>query len=197
MASLFFNSPSPRIFTGSVAADTTARAQQIRRDRFPRRKNIELCQVHDRIRDAKRVVKTALRDTAVQRHLAAFKSAATRIAAPGFLPLVAGARSFAQFGADAAADADLADARTRRRMQIREREQAALFRCRSRRLALAALARTACSFFRHGPTPPLPRGAAPCESCRAPPACPGAPPPDEISANPGRGWSGACHRCSR
>src|SRR2546430_1947835 len=25
-------------------------------------------------------------------------------------------------------------------------------------------------FFRHGPTPPLPRGAAPCESCRAPPA---------------------------
>src|SRR5437870_10968537 len=32
---------------------------------------------------------------------------------------------------------------------------------------------------------------SPCESCRAPPACPGAPPPDAISANPGRGWSGA------
>src|SRR5205807_10611168 len=97
----------------------------------------------------------------------------------------------------AAAHADFADARARGRAQIRKREKAMLLGRRRRRLVLAALARAASSLFRHAPTPPLPRGAAPCESCRAPPVCPGAPPPDAISAGPGRGWFGAYHRCSR
>src|SRR5215467_9410264 len=179
------------------AADKSMCAKQLRSDRFTRRKNIQFFQVHHRIRDAKRIVETALRDAAVQRHLPAFKSAAARIAAAGLLTLVAGARSFAEFRADAAAHADLANARAQGRMQIRERKCAALFRCRSCRLVLAAFARTACSLFRHSLTPPLPRDAAPCESCRERPECPDARRPGANAAGRGRGWSGACHRCSR
>ena len=58
------------------AADKSMSAKQFRRDRLACRENIELFQIYDGIADAKRVVKTALRHAPVQRHLAAFKTAA-------------------------------------------------------------------------------------------------------------------------
>src|SRR5690349_18366103 len=179
------------------AADKTVRTKQVGSDRFARGENIQLFEVHHRIGDAKKIVEAALRDAAVQRHLAAFEPASARIAAAGLLALVAGARGLAELGADSAAYANLADARASGRMQIRERKRAALFRCPSRRLVLAAFARTACSLFRHSLTPPLPRDAGLCESCRERPACPGARRLDANAAGRGHGWSGACHQCNR
>src|SRR6266478_6433867 len=181
------------------AAHKTVRAEQIRRDRLAGRKNVQFRQVHDRIRHAERVVKAALRHAPVQRHLSAFKPAAARIAAARLLSLVAGARGFAKLGTHAASDANFALTRARRRLQIRERKRAAGLPRWRRRLVMSALAgpsRAAGTLFRHRFTPPLPRGAAPCGSCRVFPACPGARPPDAFSASRGRGWFDACHRCN-
>src|SRR5260370_30260995 len=91
-----------------AAANEPVRAQQLWRYRFAGRKDVQFRKVQNRILDAERVVKAALRHAAMQRHLAAFKSAPARIAAAGFLSLVAGTGSFAQLGAHAAADAPLA-----------------------------------------------------------------------------------------
>src|SRR4029077_13821470 len=115
------------------------------------------------------------------------------------LSLVAGSGGFAELGTHAAADAHFLLARAHGRLQIRKRVGSTRLPCRRRRFVLTTLAgptRAAGNFSRHRFTPPLPRGAAPCESCRAPPACPGAPPLDAFSAGRGRGWSDACHRCS-
>src|ERR1700731_3799577 len=66
-------------------AHKTMRAEQIRRHRFALGKNVQLFQIHDRVRHAERIMKSALRHAPVQRHLAAFKPATARIAAAGFL----------------------------------------------------------------------------------------------------------------
>src|SRR6266852_6440233 len=67
------------------AADEAVRAQQIRRHRLARGEHVEFLEVDDGIADAKRIVKAALRNAAMQRHLPAFETAAARIAAAGFL----------------------------------------------------------------------------------------------------------------
>src|SRR5712691_4300962 len=74
------------------AAHKTVRAEQLRSHGFTGRKYVQFRQVHDRVRHAKRVVKTALRHAPMQRHLSAFKAAAARIASARLLSLVAGAR---------------------------------------------------------------------------------------------------------
>src|SRR5260370_29736510 len=57
-------------------AHKAVRAEQLGSHRLTGRKNIQFRQVTDRIGHAKRVVKTALRHSPVQRHLSAFKAAA-------------------------------------------------------------------------------------------------------------------------
>src|SRR5579859_3910954 len=111
------------------AADEAVRAQQIRRHRFARGEHIEFLEVDDGVADAKRIVKAALRNAAMQRHLSAFKTAAARIAAAGFLSLVAGAGGPAEFRADAAADTHFFLARALRR---RSEERRVGKECRSR-----------------------------------------------------------------
>jgi len=101
--------------------------------------NVQFFQVHDRVRHTERIVETALGHAPVQRHLPAFKSAAARITAPGFLPLVAGASGLAELGADAAAHTHLFLARARRRLQVRQREETPSLRSRFCWLVLAAL----------------------------------------------------------
>src|SRR5260370_16047142 len=138
----------------------------------------------------------------MQRHLAAFKSTAARIAAPRFLPFIAGAGGFAELRAHAAAHAHLAVTRAGGRTKIRETRESE--RARSGlagRFAAAAgfSGRLAAfgNFFRHFPNPPLPPDDALCGSCRAPPACPRARPPDAFCASQVLEWSGACHLYSR
>src|SRR5260370_6046660 len=70
----------------------------------------------------------------------AFKAAAARIAAARLLPLVAGTSGFSELRAHAAANANFALARARRRLQIRQRKGAPRLRGRLRRLVLTALA---------------------------------------------------------
>src|SRR6266850_4385176 len=122
------------------AAYKAVGAKQFWSDRLAGWKNVQFFQVHDRVRHAKRIVKTALGHAAVQWHLPAFKPTAARITAPGFLPLVAGAGGLAKFGADAAAHAHLFLARAHRRVQIRQGEGTAPLGCRSRRFVLATFA---------------------------------------------------------
>src|SRR5271163_1860016 len=90
------------------AAHKTVRAEQLGGHCFPRRKNVQFFQIYDRVRHPEQIMKAALRHAAVQRHLAAFKSAPARIAAAGLLALVAGTGSLAKFRADTASDAHLA-----------------------------------------------------------------------------------------
>src|SRR5713226_5257769 len=122
------------------AAHKTVRAEQLGSNRLAGRKNVQFRKVHDRVRHAEWVVKTALRHAPVQRHLSAFKAAAARIAAARLLSLVAGARGFAKFGTHAAAHAHFALARAGGRLQIRECKGAALLRLRRCRLVLTTLA---------------------------------------------------------
>src|SRR6267143_2426940 len=122
------------------AADKAVRAKQFRSNRFAGWKNVQFFQIDDRIGHAERIVKTALGHAPVQRHLPALKSTAARISSPRFLPFVAGACGFAEFGADTAAHAHFFLARARRRLQICQREGTAHLGCRSRRLVLTALA---------------------------------------------------------
>src|ERR1700687_1852594 len=140
----------------AVAANETVRAQQLRRHYFAGRKNVQFREVQNRILDAEQVVKAALGHAAMQRHLAAFKSTAARIAAAGFLSLVAGTGSFTQLGAHAAANAHLAMTRANGRAKIREaRESERAPGGFTRRLAAVAgfLGRFAAAgnFFRHFP----------------------------------------------
>src|SRR5258708_27544748 len=65
-------------------------------------------------------MKRAVGHAGMQGHLAALKSAAARIAAPGFLSLVAGTGSLAEFGAYTPAHAHFAVTRADRRTKIRE-----------------------------------------------------------------------------
>src|ERR1700674_906070 len=78
------------------AADEAMGAKQFGCHRLARRKNVELFQVHHRVRHAKGVVKPALRHAPVKRHLSAFKPTPTRVTAAGLLTLVAGAGGFAE-----------------------------------------------------------------------------------------------------
>src|SRR2546426_5843124 len=122
------------------APDKTVRAEQLRRHRLAGRKNVQFRQVHDRVRHAKRIMKPALRHAPVQRHLSAFKTAPTRIAASRLLTLVSRARGLAELRPHASANAHFALSRACRRLQIRERKQAASFGRRLRRFVLTALA---------------------------------------------------------
>src|SRR5258708_29275753 len=80
----------------AAAANEPVRAQQLWRYRFAGRKDVQFRKVQNRILDAERVVEAALRHAAMQRHLAAFKSAPALIAAAGFFSLFARTGSFAQ-----------------------------------------------------------------------------------------------------
>src|SRR6202045_4330312 len=189
------------LYAIAAAANESVRAQQLRRYGFAGRKNVQFVQVQDGILDAEQVMKAALGHAAMQRHLAAFKSAAARIAATGLLSFVTGTGSLAELRAYAAAHAHLAVTRTDRRTKIREARESE--RARSRfagRFAAAAgfLGRLAAfgNFFRHFPIPPLPRGGALYGSCRALTACPRARPPDAFCAIQVHEWSAACHRCN-
>src|ERR1700722_7464645 len=73
------------------AADEAVRTKQIRGHRLARGEHVEFLEIDDGVRYAKRIVKTALRNAAMQRHLPAFETASARITAAGFLSLVAGA----------------------------------------------------------------------------------------------------------
>src|SRR5208282_5325957 len=64
------------------AADEAVRAQQFRSYGFSRGKHVQFLKVDDRKLHSKRIVKAALRNAAMQGHLAAFKTAAARITAP-------------------------------------------------------------------------------------------------------------------
>src|SRR5580692_1659967 len=79
-----------------LAADEAMRAKQLGRYRFAGRKNVQFFQVQNGVGDAERIVKTALGHAAMQRHLAALKTPAARIAASGFLAFVAGASGLAE-----------------------------------------------------------------------------------------------------
>src|SRR6202521_1873251 len=122
------------------ATHKTVRAEQLGSNRLARWKNVQFRQVHDRIRHAKRIVKTALRHAPVQRHLSAFKATPARITATRLLSFVAGAGGFAQLRTHAAADANLLLTRAHGRLQIRERKGASRLCRRHRRLVLTALA---------------------------------------------------------
>src|SRR5258708_10314886 len=73
------------------ASNEAVRAQQIRRHRLARGEHVKFLEVDDGITDAKRIVKAALRNAAMQWHLSAFKSPAPRLAAAALLTQVAGA----------------------------------------------------------------------------------------------------------
>src|SRR6267378_8531471 len=61
------------------AADKAVGAEQFRSDRLAGWKNVQLFQVHYRVRHAERIVEAALGHAAVQGHLPAFKPTAARI----------------------------------------------------------------------------------------------------------------------
>jgi hypothetical protein len=94
-------------------------AQQLRRDH---RARLELegeeVEVDHSVLDAERVVESALRDAAVQRHLAAFESALELEARSRFRALVTAARRLAVARALAASDALLRVFHATRRFEI-------------------------------------------------------------------------------
>src|SRR5262249_54807355 len=98
------------------------RAQQIRRDRFAGREDVELFQIQNGIFGAERIVKSALGHAAMQRHLTALKAATSRISTTRFLAFVAGAGGLAELRTHGAADANFLDARTARRTKSGEAE---------------------------------------------------------------------------
>src|ERR1700761_4330536 len=74
-----------------LAADEAVGAEQVGRDSFASRKNVEVGEVENRVGHAEQIVKAALGHPAMQRVLAAFKTATARVAASRLLALVAGA----------------------------------------------------------------------------------------------------------
>src|SRR5580704_7299682 len=81
---------------------------------------VEFFHIHHRVFGRVRRNESALRKTAMQRHLTALKSRTARVAAAGLLALVTGAGSLAQLRAHTTADANLAVARASGRLQIRK-----------------------------------------------------------------------------
>src|SRR5256885_16678679 len=88
-----------------LAANEAVGAEEVGGHRFSSRENVERFQIEHGVFLAERIVETALGHAAVQRHLAAFKSATARIAAAGLLAFVAGASGFAALGSHAPANA--------------------------------------------------------------------------------------------
>src|SRR5208282_5781033 len=76
--------------------------KNLRRDRIARREQVERLDVDDRKSLRRRAREAPLWQAPVERHLAAFKSGAARIAAPGLLSLVARASCFPHLRAHAA-----------------------------------------------------------------------------------------------
>src|SRR5882762_7366255 len=72
-------------------------------------------------------MEAALRNTAMQRHLAALKTAATGIAAPRLLALVTGTARLTELRTHTAADADFLLARAARRTESRKADRGFLF----------------------------------------------------------------------
>src|SRR5260370_28009846 len=99
-------------------AHKPVRAERLRGHCLARRKNVQFFQVNDRIRDAERIVKAALRHAPMQRHLATFKAAPARIAAAGLLALVARTRGLPPLRTHGATHAHFAFPRTSRGLQI-------------------------------------------------------------------------------
>src|SRR5262249_22767358 len=126
----------------------------------------ERVQVHDFVGYAERVMEPAFGHAPVQRHLAALEPALELEARTRLRALVAATRGLAVARSLAAADALLRVLGPDRRAQIVQR---------------------------HRPTP-LPPGDGPCESCRASPACPSAPPCGGSAA--GRAPSRRCPGCA-
>src|ERR1700690_204255 len=105
----------------ALRVNDAALCQLQRPYRFARRKRIQTFHIDHRKFAPRRIRKSALWNPALQRHLAAFKSAFRGIAAAGLLPLVARARRFAELRADAASDAHFAVPRALRGLQIGKR----------------------------------------------------------------------------
>src|SRR5215469_4933784 len=78
------------------AADEAMRPQQFGCNRLTLGEHVQFLEIDDGVLDAERIVKAALRNAAVQRHLSAFEPAAARIAAARFLSLVAGTGCLAE-----------------------------------------------------------------------------------------------------
>src|ERR1019366_2735672 len=97
-------------FTGG-APNEFMRAKQFRRYGFTGGKSVQRFNIHDREFFRTRIVKSALGNAAMQRHLAAFKSAAHLVAGAGLLSFAALAGGAAELGADTAANANLLVAR--------------------------------------------------------------------------------------
>src|SRR5580693_9108158 len=102
------------------ATDKFVRAKQFRSYGFTGRENIQRLNIDDGEFLLARIMKSALRNTAMQRHLAAFKSTAHFVAGAGLLSLAAFASGTAELRADTTANAHLAVARTLGRLQIRK-----------------------------------------------------------------------------
>src|ERR1700733_5437792 len=96
------------------------RAKQFRRNCFTGRENIQRLNIDDGEFLLARIMKSTLRNAAMERHLAAFKSAAHFIAGAGFLSLAAFASGAAKFRTDTTADAHLAVSRALGRLQVRK-----------------------------------------------------------------------------
>src|SRR5579872_3067196 len=113
-------------------ADQSGTDEQVRSDRRAGRKNVQALDIHDGVFHARRIVESALRNAPAQRHLAALKTRAARVALAGFLSLVALARRFAELRADPASHAHLAVPRTARRLQIGKVHCHVVLKARSR-----------------------------------------------------------------
>src|SRR6516162_7905662 len=111
----------------SGAPDEAMRPQQLRSNRLTRGEHVQFLKVNHRVLDSERIVKTALRNAAVQRHLPAFKSAPTRIPTAGLLALVARTRRLAELRTHASAHAHFALARATGRPEGRQRNRVVLF----------------------------------------------------------------------
>src|SRR6195256_1124351 len=93
---------------GAYFANQAAGNQQFRRHRLSRRKCIERFHIHHGVLETGRIVEAALRDSPAQRHLAALKTRAPRIALARFLSFVAFCGPPAQLRSYPAAPAPLA-----------------------------------------------------------------------------------------
>src|SRR5580658_743126 len=83
----------------ALRVNDAALRQLERSNCFAGAKSVQALDIHDREFFRTRIRESALRNPALQWHLAAFKSAFRRIAAPRLLPLVARARSFSELRA--------------------------------------------------------------------------------------------------
>ena len=105
--SAFAMSPRPSTLTGPVASRTRPRSRSSSGvTGTPGLEHLgQRVQVHDRVLDAKRVVKPALRHAPMERHLTAFEPALEPEARPRLRALAAARRRLAVTGSRTAADA--------------------------------------------------------------------------------------------